>query len=692
MDFLGRSRKEDLRMLATELGLAPSDNLKIIELKNLITNCDRYYEEFVKDVLSVIVEKRTATEKQKAVKLEKKQKAVVVAQQREREFELEKMKIQLEMHKLSQAPVTSQQLENPKLELNRIIPRFNSKEDEIGLYLTIFERQVKFLNIPEKTWTAYLIGSLPHDIAQLIAREDEDDAQNYEKVGSKELKITTFDQLKSLIIADQIKIKTPANIKEHFLDIWADLNDPLELAEKLDAYDNLRPEMKSNSNQTFKKKEEFRKPFPLKKNQPVGGSHQYHSFGPSKTVPRFPGYKSEGKNPIRCYGCGTPGVIKSKCHKCTRANEMKTAVNCMTLFNLNSNLYPTSVIVLKIFGEKIAVCTDTGASHTIAGEKMFNFLQEHDVTFTSKRISFMIADEIRLPIMALSTVSSTCTLKAKGGKWHFSGNPRKQYKFFKKTLEDITLSAFELREDEGKNLSPEQARKINILLDRNEACFPPGGEPTSYIEHRIDTGDQAPIATSPYRMNPVKKEVLREQIEELLRQDVIEECESPYAAPVILVPKPNGKVRLCVNYRKLNSLTKVDAYPLPRMDDLLNEATPTSFLSTIDLQSGYHQVKVADVYQDKTAFVCPFGTYRYLRMPFGLRNAPATFQRLIDKFRSGLKDVFALSYLDDIIVLSETFEKHLEDLEKVFERLSIFKLHANRDKCHYACDRVKYLG
>ncbi|GFX93527.1 retrovirus-related Pol polyprotein from transposon 297 [Trichonephila clavipes] len=125
---------------------------------------------------------------------------------------------------------------------------------------------------------------------------------------------------------------------------------------------------------------------------------------------------------------------------------------------------------------------------------------------------------------------------------------------------------------------------------------------------------------------------MRKQIEELLRQNVIEECESPYTTPVVLVPKPNGKVRLCVDYRKLNSVTKVDAYPLPRMDDLLNEATPTSFMSTIDLQSGCHQVKVADVDLDKSAFVCPFGTYRYLRMPFGLRNAPATFQRLIDKF------------------------------------------------------------
>ncbi|GFW29747.1 retrovirus-related Pol polyprotein from transposon 297 [Trichonephila clavipes] len=486
-------------------------------------------------MLTVIVEERTTTEKQKAAELEEKQKAVVVAQQREREFELEKMKIQLEMQKLSQAPVTSQQLENPKLELNRIIPRFNSKEHEMGLYLTIFERQAKFLNIPEKTWTAYLIGSLPPDIAQLIAREDEDDAQNYEKKKNpdstwrdfyfelssyfegwiKELKITTFDQLNSLIIADQIKRKTPANIKEHFLDIWVDLNDPLELAEKLDAYDNLRPGMKSKSNQTFKKKEEFRKPFSLKKNQPVGGSHEYHSSGNSRTVHRFPGYKTEGRNPIRCYGCGTPGVIKSKCPKCTRANEMETSVNCMTLFNLNSNLYPTSVIVLKIFGEKIAVCADTSASDTIAGEKMFKFLQEHDVTFTNKRISFMMADRIRQTIMALTTVVDLCiegkvipteflvlpeakgnktllgldflnaadiVLDIQGRKWHFSGNPRKQYKFFKKTLEDITL---------------------NILLDRNEACFQPGGEHTPFIEHRLDTGDQPPIATYPYRIPTV---------------------------------------------------------------------------------------------------------------------------------------------------------------------------------------------
>ncbi|GBN31128.1 Retrovirus-related Pol polyprotein from transposon 17.6 [Araneus ventricosus] len=125
------------------------------------------------------------------------------------------------------------------------------------------------------------------------------------------------------------------------------------------------------------------------------------------------------------------------------------------------------------------------------------------------------------------------------------------------------------------------------------------------------------------------------------------------------------------------------------MDDLLHAAKHTPFMTTIDLKSGYHQISVCSSDRDKTAFVCPFGTFRFLRMPFGLKTAPATFQRLIDKFHSGLKDMLVLSYLDDIIVFSETFKKHLDDLKAVFERLLLFKLQANRSKCNFACERVK---
>ncbi|GFW12575.1 retrovirus-related Pol polyprotein from transposon 17.6 [Trichonephila clavipes] len=191
-------------------------------------------------------------------------------------------------------------------------------------------------------------------------------------------------------------------------------------------------------------------------------------------------------------------------------------------------------------------------------------------------------------------------------------------------------------------------------------------------------------------MSPVKKDILRKEIGDLLEKDIIEECESPYGAPVVLIPKPNNQFRLCIDYRKLNEVTVSDTYPLPRMDDSLPEAKHTAYISTIDLKSGYHQVKANPADRDKTAFVCPFGTYRFKRMPFGLKNAPATFQRLMDIFRRGLP---VLAYLDDFIIMSPTFEQHLADLEAVFKRLMDFKLRANREKCQqFSCSRVKYLG
>ncbi|GFV29192.1 retrovirus-related Pol polyprotein from transposon 297 [Trichonephila clavipes] len=218
------------------------------------------------------------------------------------------------------------------------------------------------------------------------------------------------------------------------------------------------------------------------------------------------------------------------------------------------------------------------------------------------------------------------------------------------------------------------------------------GEPTSFVKHFINTSEHQPVSTAPYRLSPNRKEHLRKEIDNLLAHNIIEECESPYAASVVLVPKSNETVRLCIDYRKLNAITIPDKYPLPLLDVLLHDAKSTAFMSTLDLKSGYHQVEVNPADQDKTAFVCPFGTFRYKIMPFGLRNAPETFQRLMDQFRNGVPNVDILVYLDDIVVLYETFEQHIEDLRVVFGRLKKFKLCANREKCKFVCSRVKYLG
>ncbi|GFV69625.1 hypothetical protein TNCV_4507401 [Trichonephila clavipes] len=148
-----------------------------------------------------------------------------------------------------------------------------------------------------------------------------------------------------------------------------------------------------------------------------------------------------------------------------------------------------------------------------------------------------------------------------------------------------------------------QKEKLNLLLKSFQNVFEPGGEATNILEHHINTGNSPPISVPPYRMSPVKKEILRKEIEDLLEKDIIEECESPYGAPVVLIPKPNNQFRLCIDYRKLNEVTVSDTYPLSRMDDLLQEAKHTAYISTIDLKSGYHQVNVNPADRDKTAFV-----------------------------------------------------------------------------------------
>ncbi|GBM50821.1 Transposon Ty3-I Gag-Pol polyprotein [Araneus ventricosus] len=118
------------------------------------------------------------------------------------------------------------------------------------------------------------------------------------------------------------------------------------------------------------------------------------------------------------------------------------------------------------------------------------------------------------------------------------------------------------------------------------------GEPTLYIEHGIDTQNHPPVAVPLYRVSPARKDILNDEINRLLNERIIEPCESPYAAPVVLVPKPIGSFRLCIDYRKLNSVTKTDAYPLPRIDDLLQITKHTQYMSTIDLKAGYHQMNV----------------------------------------------------------------------------------------------------
>ena len=189
------------------------------------------------------------------------------------------------------------------------------------------------------------------------------------------------------------------------------------------------------------------------------------------------------------------------------------------------------------------------------------------------------------------------------------------------------------------------------------------------------------------------REVVDEQIDEMLEKGVIEPSDSPWSSPIVIVPKKNGKFRFCIDYRKVNEVTEKDAYPLPQINAILDRLREARYISSIDLQNGYWLVPLTKDSKPITAFTVPGrGLFQFRVMPFGLHSAPATFQRLLDRIIGPDMEPRAFAYLDDIIILGKTFEEHLDNLREVFRRLRHAKLILNAEKCEFGQKSLKYLG
>ena len=244
-------------------------------------------------------------------------------------------------------------------------------------------------------------------------------------------------------------------------------------------------------------------------------------------------------------------------------------------------------------------------------------------------------------------------------------------------------------------LNPVELEKLKEVLAESTDVFALDDSElgcTSLVQHSIDTGDQLPVKQQPYRTPVVYREKIEKMVNDMQEQGVVKPSNSPWASPIVLVPKKDGSLRFCVDFRRLNAITRKDVYPLPRVEDILDTLGEAKYFTSLDLASGYWQVELDQDARAKSAFTTHHGLFEFVRMPFGLCNAPATFQRLMQAVLSGLEWRSCFAYLDDILIASRTFDDHLRHLREVFGRLREAGLRLKPKKCLILRNEVPYLG
>lgn len=336
-----------------------------------------------------------------------------------------------------------------------------------------------------------------------------------------------------------------------------------------------------------------------------------------------------------------------------------------------------------------------------------NLLNEYEFICPSQEVapSIFIANSIHkvqgnyvtLPVLNISDQYHTIP------KLTFKIEPFNNYEIFslEKCNEDISerLSIFEqsitydhLNKEEIDSLKP-------ILTDFNDVFYLPGDKltTTDVIQHRVKTlPESSPISVRPFRQPHSTKSEIQRQVNNMLEDGIVQDSMSPWNFPLLLVPKRSSndekKWRVVVDYRKLNQITIDDTFPLPNITDILDKLGMAQYFSTLDLQSGYHQIKLEPSDRPKTAFNTDEGHYEFVSMPFGLKGAPATFQRMINCVLSGLNNIKCLAYLDDVVVFGETLVDHNNRLKEVLQRFRRYNLKVNPSKCQFLRKEIYYLG
>lgn len=390
-------------------------------------------------------------------------------------------------------------------------------------------------------------------------------------------------------------------------------------------------------------------------------------------------------------------------------NNKNLAILNYILAQVNEGECP--YVNVDILGNNFYGLLDSGANKTFMGQSGWNILRNAGIKLDkSRNISCKVANDdsctcigvVAVPIRLRDVVKIIeiyivpqlrhslvlgidfwvrmgIVPDVRRGEWHFSSD----------ILQPPIINGVEARSD----LNFEQNECLTKLLDGyfsnidqdNLGC-------TNVVKHKIVTSSE-PIKQRYYPVSPFKQKLIDEELDQMLKLGVIEKSTSGWSSPVLMVPKKDGTFRFCVDFRKLNSVTEKDAYPLPYISSILTKLGGSRYLSSMDIKSAFWQIKLDETSKPYTAFTIPGrGLFQWTRMPFGLHNAPATFQRLVDTVFGPELEPYVFVYLDDIILATPTFEKHLEVLSEIFRRLNAAGLTLKENKCVFCRSELKFLG
>lgn len=266
-------------------------------------------------------------------------------------------------------------------------------------------------------------------------------------------------------------------------------------------------------------------------------------------------------------------------------------------------------------------------------------------------------------------------------RWDFSSKVKQEFCYL---MEGIKSE---------EHLAEEERRQLEALVNTHFQNESDTLGRTDKVRHLIDTGNAPAVKQRYYPLSPARQRLVNEELDKMLELGVVEPSKSDWSSPILLLDKPDGSRRFCVDFRKVNQVSKKDAYPLPLITNILDHLRDARYLSSLDIKSAYWQIPLEEASKEKTAFTIPGrGLFQFATMPFGLSNAPATWQRFVDSVLGPDLEPFVFVYLDDIIAVTPTFEQHLQVLSEIFRRIKEAKLTLNKEKCKFCRPELRYLG